>query len=133
MESIAPPLLEYERTTHFPTRRGNLRFRVGADGGVYFQRNDKEPPAGAAWTAEFSAQPQSVVQGGVAALHALLDRHDFFAMESRYRNELSSDGSRESLAYHGPRGEKTVEVDRMTVPAFRTLLADLLVALGVQR
>jgi hypothetical protein len=124
-------LLEYQRVTHFPTKVGNIRFRVEADGGVYVQRNRRAPPSGQEWAEEFPAAPTVQVRDVEKKIKKLLERHKFFAMEPLYQNPAGSDGVVETLTWRGPGGEKTVVADRARPPAFQKLVNDLMWGLDI--
>jgi hypothetical protein len=121
----APPLLAYERVTHLPTRRGNVRVEVDRMGGVRFQRNDSEPEGALRWDRPFPVEPRSIVPDAEARLGRLLQRGGFFTMPLIQASETSTDGVREVLAWFGAKGPREVVVDRVRVPVFAALRGKL--------
>ncbi len=120
-------IVEYELRTHFPTRIGNLRFRVDDDGSVWGQKNRREPAGG-----DWEAEPQLLarVDGADALVSGVLERAGFFQLAPRYEGS-GDDGRTEALRYSGARGPHAVVVDRAEVPAFRESVRGLLWALGI--
>lgn len=123
-------LLEYERRTRFPTRRGNIRLYVEDDGQVYFQRNDSDPPPGAEWT-HGAGEPVKRLSDPARLIAKLLDRGGFFKLPPRIENQNSTDGTIEQLTYHGAQGPKTVILDRARDERFRKLVRRLASEFGV--
>jgi hypothetical protein len=123
-------LLEYERITYHPTKRGNLRVRVEDDGAVFAQLNQRDPPVGEDWDAPWPAEPSRRLTDAPATLRRLLQQGGFFALAPVHRDDRRKDGIREVLAFHGD-PPHTVTVDRATVPPFQQLVNSLLWELGV--
>lgn len=124
-------ILSYERRSHFPTRIGNLRFRVDDDGAVHVQVNRAEPALDHDWTGDYPPAPAATVTGARRRIDELVARHGFAALPERTDDEYD-DGFEERLTYWPTTGPaRTVVVDRATVPAFRALIADLGAALGI--
>lgn len=122
-------LLEYVRETHHPTRRGNLRLVVDADGSARLQSNDGDPPPGQRWQ-EASGRKLGQVPDPERWLHALLLRHGFFAMPPLRNDARVRGGVCETLSWHG-RDARTVLVDRSDAPDFTALIGALFVVLTV--
>jgi hypothetical protein len=124
-------LLRYEVLTRRPTRRGNLRVVVDADGAVRSQRNETEPPAGEAWATDLPADPVTTVEHADARLGEVLRAGGFFSMDERQVEETATDGTVRVLSWNGPGGPRTVTVDRAMPPDFDRLAAELARVLGV--
>jgi hypothetical protein len=125
------PLLSYELVTWFPTRRGNVRVVVDRSGAVRTQRNDRDPPPDEEWAGPLPNDPRSVLKDAESRLAKALDRGGFFAMDSQYVSDTTTDGTRQVLTWNGARGPKSVTVDRARVPAFEKLLGELWRLLGL--
>ncbi|MGE3507983.1 MAG: hypothetical protein AB7N65_03775 [Vicinamibacterales bacterium] len=121
-------ILEYELRTFHPTKRGNVRLRVEANGEIFGTRNRSEPAAGD-WVDDWAA-PLRTVANPDATVTALLESGGFFAMPEEFAGD-GPDGVREMLRYSGSRGVRSVVVTRSDVPAVQALVSRLFWGLGV--
>lgn len=124
-------ILEYQRKTLFPTRRGNVRFRVDEDGGVYVQRNDVEPAAGHDWVSDFASTPTATIKNARKRVAKVLKRRGFFEMDACYENPVAMDGQAETLTYRDEDGERSVAVVSVHNQEFRKLVNKLCGELGI--
>jgi len=124
-------LLSYQMITHFPTKVGNTRVMVDRSGAVKVHRNDAEPSEGEQWNRPFPAEPMSVVKDPETRLATVLQRGGFFSMPARLVDELTTDGTLQTLSWNGRGGPRTVTVDRARSPQFDALLAEVFRVLGV--
>ena len=122
-------LLEYERRTRFPTRRGNIRLYVEDDGQVYFQRNDSDPPPGAEWT-HGAGEPVKRLSDPARLIAKLLDRGDKKAlakfMTENYEAKLTRADRREHscTGCHGEQGRAAADGYYPARVAFRRALQE---------
>jgi hypothetical protein len=124
-------ILEYTRTTRFPTTSGNVRVRVDEHGRVFVRRNLRGGPA-ASSAEEDPADPDGVLAKPRKRIEKLLSKHKFFNMQERYESPTTTDGQVETLTYVGQDGAtRTVTVDRVRNEPFRRLINKLLRELGV--
>lgn len=123
--SAGSPLLTYELVTRHPTKQGNVRLVVGADGAVRAQRNDVEPPDGQDWAADLPDEPSTTVRDAPARLAAILRAGNFFEMDEHQVNEAATDGTVRVLTWNGDGGPRTVTVDRARSPEFDRLIGEI--------
>jgi hypothetical protein len=123
-------ILAYQRTTHFPTRTGNVRFRVDDDGSVLVQVNRDEPAAGRDWSSDYPSTPAATIADARSRIATVMTRHGFAALPARSDGDLD-DGFEEQLTYDDGSGPRTVVVDGGSLPAFRALVSDLMSTLGI--
>jgi hypothetical protein len=124
-------LLEYSSQA-YRRSKGNFRFRVDADGGLFVQQNRIDVLDHHGWAEDWPAAPQAKLDDAEAKLQALLEQNGFFALDESYASGQRRDGALQLLAWHGPRA-RTVKVDRDQVPAFETLVGHLIRELGIEK
>lgn len=118
-------LLTYELVTRHPTKQGNLRLVVDADGAVRAQRNDVEPPPGQEWAAELPDEPSTTLRNAPDRLVAILRAGNFFEMDRHQVNEAGTDGTLRVLTWNGDGGPRTVTVDRARPADFDRIVGEI--------